>query len=65
MAAVAIQLDYTPATINISKLANLLVNLTLNQRNELELLLDENALKVLEESDKDIKQGRTIAIEKW
>ena len=52
--------SYDPKTIDIPKLAKLLLRLNPKQREALELLLDKEAIAVLKESDEDIKEGRTI-----
>lgn len=65
MAQAVSQLKYNPKKVDINELAMLLVNLSPLQQNKLELLLDEKAMSIVRESDKDIKEGRTIPIEEW
>lgn len=65
MGGTTLQLEYDSKSINIPRLANLLVSLSQEQKERLELLLDKGAMATLMESEEDIKKGRTISIEKW
>ncbi|MEK9148660.1 MAG: hypothetical protein AAB267_01295 [Candidatus Desantisbacteria bacterium] len=61
----SLQLEYDPRSIEVSRLAGLLISLNPKQKEMLELLLDKEAMAILKESEKDIKEGRTVSIESW
>ena len=61
----SLQLEYNPRSIEVSRLASLLLSLSPKQKEMLELLLDKEAMAILKESEKDIKEGRTVSIESW
>jgi hypothetical protein len=56
---------YDPRTIDIDRLADLLMRLTPEQREALELRLNPEAMKQLEESADDIAAGNTVPIDEW
>jgi len=54
---------YDSNSLNIQQLAHVLMNLSKEQQEALEILLDPEAVKQIEESFQNIKQGRTISID--
>ena len=65
MGQASLQLEYNPRSIEVSRLAGLLLSLSPKQKEALDLLLDKEAMATLRESEEDIKEGRTVSIESW
>lgn len=51
--------------VNLEKLAHLLKSLSPAELETLELLLDEEASKTIEQSLKELREGKGIPIEDW
>lgn len=56
---------YDPNSVDIDRLADLLTKLSSEQREALEIRLNPEAMKQLDESREDIEHGNTLPIDKW
>jgi len=58
-------MTYDPALIDIDRLAELLTKLSPEQREALEIRLNPEAMKQLEDSANDIDSGKTVSLNDW
>ena len=56
---------YDPKKIDIDRLADLLTKLTPEQREALEIHLNPDAMKQLDESKEDIDSDNTVPMNEW
>ncbi len=64
MPATAEQL-YDPTNVDIERLAGLLKKLSPQQREALQIQLDPDAMRQLEDSRDDLEAGNTIPMDEW
>jgi hypothetical protein len=56
---------YDPSTVDISRLADLIMRLKPEQREALEIRLSREDMEQLEDSAEDLKSGDTVSIDEW
>lgn len=56
---------YDPSTVDIDRLAELITKLSPEQIEALEIRLDPEAMRQLEESKRDLESGDTVPFEQW
>ncbi len=56
---------HDPANVDVERLADLLEKLSPEQREALQIRLNPDAMKQLEESRDDLEAGDTIPMDKW
>ena len=58
-------MNYDPTSVDIDRLAYLLMHLSPEQREALVLRLDPDAMKQLEEAKRDLEAGDTVPFDEW
>ena len=56
---------YDPAQVDIERLADLLLHLSPEQREALEIRLDPEAMRMLEDSRRDLDSNSTVPLDEW